>query len=108
MIHVSLHIIDYAACTSSGDTSSFTKSIGCDHKVVFLTGVQFRDYSLVIDTKKSGLLFIYNIYNMLSQIGDVAVLDISATTVDKDEANVQNIPSAESKGLPILKLYFHQ
>lgn len=32
------------------------------------------------------------------QIGDVAVLDISATTVDQDESNVQKIPSAESKG----------
>lgn len=33
------------------------------------------------------------------QIGDVAVLDISATTTDQDESNVQKIPSAESKGL---------
>nr|AUZ95885.1 Trigger factor [Malus domestica] len=32
------------------------------------------------------------------QIGDLAVLDISATTIDQDEANVKNIPSAESKG----------
>ncbi|XP_057977922.1 trigger factor-like protein TIG, Chloroplastic isoform X1 [Malania oleifera] len=32
------------------------------------------------------------------QIGDVAVLDISATTIDQDESNVQKIPSAESKG----------
>ncbi|XAR56737.1 Peptidylprolyl isomerase [Bertholletia excelsa] len=32
------------------------------------------------------------------QIGDVAVLDISATTTDQDESNVQKIPSAESKG----------
>ncbi|XP_052208061.1 trigger factor-like protein TIG, Chloroplastic [Diospyros lotus] len=32
------------------------------------------------------------------QIGDVVVLDISATTIDKDESNVQKIPSAESKG----------
>ncbi|PON91885.1 Trigger factor [Trema orientale] len=32
------------------------------------------------------------------QIGDVAVLDISATTTDEDESNVQKIPSAESKG----------
>lgn len=31
------------------------------------------------------------------QIGDVAVLDISATTIDQDESNVQKIPSAESK-----------
>lgn len=37
----------------------------------------------------------------LLQIGDLAVLDISATTIDQDEANVKNIPSAESKGLPI-------
>lgn len=35
----------------------------------------------------------------LPQIGDVAVLDISATTMDQDE--VQKIPSAESKGLPL-------
>jgi hypothetical protein len=35
----------------------------------------------------------------LPQIGDVAVLDISATTMDQDE--VQKIPSAESKGLPV-------
>ncbi|KAK4803450.1 hypothetical protein SAY86_003267 [Trapa natans] len=32
------------------------------------------------------------------QIGDVAVLDISATTIDQDESKVQRIPSAESKG----------
>ncbi|KAK2987043.1 hypothetical protein RJ640_004769 [Escallonia rubra] len=32
------------------------------------------------------------------QIGDVAVLDISATTSDQDGAGVQKIPSAESKG----------
>ncbi|RDX98833.1 Trigger factor-like protein TIG, Chloroplastic, partial [Mucuna pruriens] len=30
------------------------------------------------------------------QVGDVAVLDISATTIDQDESNVKNIPSAES------------
>nr|AKM76841.1 trigger factor type chaperone family protein [Melianthus villosus] len=33
------------------------------------------------------------------QMGDVAVLDISTTTIEKDESKVQNIPSAESKGL---------
>ncbi|KAB1217240.1 Trigger factor-like protein TIG [Morella rubra] len=32
------------------------------------------------------------------QVGDVAVLDVSATTIDQDELNVQKIPSAESKG----------
>ncbi|KAF3454029.1 hypothetical protein FNV43_RR04474 [Rhamnella rubrinervis] len=32
------------------------------------------------------------------QVGDVAVLDISATTIDQVESNVQKIPSAESKG----------
>ncbi|KAK9268644.1 hypothetical protein L1049_000401 [Liquidambar formosana] len=32
------------------------------------------------------------------QIGDVAVIDISATTIDQDESNVQKIPSAETKG----------
>ncbi|KAK7371977.1 hypothetical protein VNO80_05344 [Phaseolus coccineus] len=32
------------------------------------------------------------------QVGDVALLDISATTIDQDESNVKNIPSAESKG----------
>ncbi|XP_007020702.2 PREDICTED: trigger factor-like protein TIG, Chloroplastic [Theobroma cacao] len=32
------------------------------------------------------------------QIGDLVVLDISATTIDQDESNVQKIPSAESKG----------
>ncbi|KAF7144970.1 hypothetical protein RHSIM_Rhsim04G0016400 [Rhododendron simsii] len=31
------------------------------------------------------------------QVGDVAVLDISATTIDQDESNIKNIPSAESK-----------
>nr|AKM76828.1 trigger factor type chaperone family protein [California macrophylla] len=31
------------------------------------------------------------------QVGDVAVIDISAKTIDQDESNVQNIPSAESK-----------
>ncbi|QCE01766.1 trigger factor [Vigna unguiculata] len=32
------------------------------------------------------------------QVGDIAVLDISATTIDQDESNVKSIPSAESKG----------
>ncbi|KAL9316694.1 hypothetical protein ACSQ67_017695 [Phaseolus vulgaris] len=32
------------------------------------------------------------------QVGDVALLDISATTIAQDESNVKNIPSAESKG----------
>ncbi|XP_027329911.1 trigger factor-like protein TIG, Chloroplastic [Abrus precatorius] len=32
------------------------------------------------------------------QVGDVAVVDISATTIDQDESNVKNISSAESKG----------
>ncbi|GLT83603.1 hypothetical protein SLE2022_018810 [Rubroshorea leprosula] len=31
------------------------------------------------------------------QVGDVAVIDISATTIDQDESNVQAIPAAESK-----------
>ena len=33
-----------------------------------------------------------------SQVGDVVVLDISATTIDQDESNVKSIPSEESKG----------
>nr|AKM76834.1 trigger factor type chaperone family protein [Francoa sonchifolia] len=33
------------------------------------------------------------------QIGDVAVLDISTTTIEQDESKVKSIPSAESKGL---------
>ncbi|XP_057765577.1 trigger factor-like protein TIG, Chloroplastic [Salvia miltiorrhiza] len=32
------------------------------------------------------------------QLGDVAILDISATTIEQDESAVQSIPSAESKG----------
>ncbi|WCJ32998.1 trigger factor type chaperone family protein [Euphorbia peplus] len=32
------------------------------------------------------------------QVGDVVVLDISATKTDKDESDVQNIPAAESRG----------
>ncbi|THG21690.1 hypothetical protein TEA_000319 [Camellia sinensis var. sinensis] len=32
------------------------------------------------------------------QIGDVVVLDISATTIDQDESNIRKIPSAETKG----------
>ncbi|XWS11268.1 hypothetical protein CRYUN_Cryun38cG0069500 [Craigia yunnanensis] len=32
------------------------------------------------------------------QVGDLAVLDISAMTIDQDESNVQKIPAAESKG----------
>ncbi|XVE80445.1 hypothetical protein DITRI_Ditri14bG0140100 [Diplodiscus trichospermus] len=32
------------------------------------------------------------------QVGDLAVLDISATTIDEDESNVEKIPAAESKG----------
>ena len=43
---------------------------------------------------------------MLAQIGDVAVLDISATTIDEDESNVQKIPSAETKGLSIFTSLF--
>ena len=31
----------------------------------------------------------------------MAVLDISATTISEDESNVENIPSAESKGLVV-------
>lgn len=41
----------------------------------------------------------------LLQVGDVAVLDISATTIDQDESNIQKIPSAESKGLAIFSLF---
>ncbi|KAJ4849376.1 hypothetical protein Tsubulata_043058 [Turnera subulata] len=32
------------------------------------------------------------------QVGDVAVIDISATKIDKNEGEVQNIPAAETKG----------
>ncbi|KAL0320836.1 UNVERIFIED_CONTAM: Trigger factor-like protein TIG, Chloroplastic [Sesamum radiatum] len=32
------------------------------------------------------------------QVGDVAILDISATTIEQDESAAQSIPSAESKG----------
>ncbi|KAH6778551.1 trigger factor type chaperone family protein [Perilla frutescens var. hirtella] len=32
------------------------------------------------------------------QVGDVAILDISAKTIEQDESAAQNIPSAESKG----------
>lgn len=37
----------------------------------------------------------------LPQVGDVAVLDISATTIEQDGTTVQKIPSAETKGLTI-------
>ena len=53
-----------------------------------------------VNCKNSNLPLIKKELN-LPQIGDVAVLDISATTVDQDESNVQKIPSAESKGLPV-------
>lgn len=33
------------------------------------------------------------------QVGDVAILDISAETIEQDESASQSIPSAESKGL---------
>lgn len=33
------------------------------------------------------------------QVGDVAVLDISATTIEQDESAAKRIPSADSKGL---------
>ena len=36
------------------------------------------------------------------QLGDVAVLDISATTIEADDSDAKSIPSAESRGLPIL------
>ncbi|KAG8365111.1 hypothetical protein BUALT_Bualt18G0070400 [Buddleja alternifolia] len=32
------------------------------------------------------------------EVGDVAILDISATTIEQDESAAQSIPSAESKG----------
>jgi len=48
-------------------------------------------------SKTSWLL--QNICFCCSQVGDIAVLDISATTIDQDESNVKSIPSAESKGL---------
>lgn len=32
------------------------------------------------------------------QVGDIAIVDISATTIDEDESNVQKIPDAETKG----------
>ncbi|XVF77346.1 hypothetical protein PTKIN_Ptkin14bG0035500 [Pterospermum kingtungense] len=32
------------------------------------------------------------------QVGDLAVIDISAMTIDQDESNVQEIPDAETKG----------
>ncbi|CAM8890856.1 unnamed protein product [Rhodiola kirilowii] len=32
------------------------------------------------------------------QVGDVVVVDISAKTIDQDESNISNIPSAESTG----------
>ncbi|CAK8538853.1 unnamed protein product [Lathyrus sativus] len=35
------------------------------------------------------------------QVGDVAVLDISATTIDKDETNIKSIPAAETKGMSL-------
>lgn len=34
------------------------------------------------------------------QLGDVAVLDISAETIEQDESAAKRIPSAESKGFP--------
>ena len=42
------------------------------------------------------------------QIGDVAVIDISATTIGEDQSVGQKIPSAESKGsnkLPIMNTF---
>lgn len=36
-----------------------------------------------------------------SQIGDVAVIDISATTIKEDKSNGQKIPDTETKGLPL-------
>ena len=33
------------------------------------------------------------------QLGDVAILDISAATIEQDESTGKSIPSAESKGL---------
>lgn len=33
------------------------------------------------------------------QVGDVAILDISAKTIEQDESDAKSIPSAESKGL---------
>jgi len=65
-------------------------------------------YSLLIKFRRlhciwSFLFVIWGLQLLLGspQIGDVAVLDVSATKIDKDESNVQNIPAAESKGLPL-------
>lgn len=38
----------------------------------------------------------------LLQIGDVAVLDISASTIEQDGSSAQRIPSAETTGLLII------
>lgn len=44
------------------------------------------------------------------QLGDVAVLDISAETIEQDESAAKRIPSAESKGFPssIRNIFFVQ
>lgn len=36
------------------------------------------------------------------QVGDLAVIDISATTIDEDGSTGQVIPDAESKGLTVI------
>ncbi|XP_057441101.1 trigger factor-like protein TIG, Chloroplastic [Lotus japonicus] len=46
--------------------------------------------------KSTGALKVVNDRGL--QVGDVAVVDISATTIDQDESKIVNIPSAESKG----------
>lgn len=55
---------------------------------------------LLSNDSSSFLLFKWNIYKLKpAQVGDVAVLDVSAMTIEQDGSAAQSIPSAESKGL---------
>lgn len=44
----------------------------------------------------------YRKYPKKFQVGDVAVIDISATTIEQDGSDAKTIPAAESKGLLFL------
>lgn len=44
------------------------------------------------------MIFCLRKYPKILQVGDVAVIDISATTIEQDGSDAKSIPAAESKG----------
>ncbi|XP_022641032.1 trigger factor-like protein TIG, Chloroplastic isoform X2 [Vigna radiata var. radiata] len=52
-------------------------------------------HSLVFDLRNIVLELWFFLSENYVQVCDIAVLDISATTIDQDESNVKNIPSSK-------------